>query len=95
MSSALPAWREVEIVRRNFAPCRKQEGNMGDSYVFDAGWFFFAAWSVMLALVAVTAFGRDLIPSQVRRQCLARAGRPEPLSIAKTRDHSLPRSIRQ
>jgi hypothetical protein len=35
---------------------------MNDSYLFDAGWFFFAAWSVIVAAVSVAAFGRDIFP---------------------------------
>jgi hypothetical protein len=33
-----------------------------DFYVFDAGWLFFAAWTVILVVVTVTAFARDLFP---------------------------------
>ena len=33
-----------------------------DSYLFDAGWLFFMGWSVVVAVVSITAFGRDLIP---------------------------------
>jgi len=33
-----------------------------DSYLFDAGWLFFMGWSVIVAVVSITAFGRDLIP---------------------------------
>lgn len=35
---------------------------MNDSYLFDAGWLFFAAWSVIVAAVSVAAFGRDIFP---------------------------------
>jgi len=37
-----------------------------DFYLFDAGWLFFAAWTVILAIVTVTAFARDLFPSRTR-----------------------------
>ena len=37
-----------------------------DFYVFDAGWFFFAAWSLIVAVVSVTAFAGDLFPSRTR-----------------------------
>jgi hypothetical protein len=40
---------------------------LSDSYLFAAGWLFFAAWSVIVAVVTVAAFGRDLFPSQARR----------------------------
>jgi hypothetical protein len=36
---------------------------INDSYVFDAGWLFFAAWSIIVAVVSVAAFRRDLFPS--------------------------------
>lgn len=37
---------------------------MNNSFLFDAGWVFFAAWSVALVLVNVKAFGRDFFPSK-------------------------------
>jgi hypothetical protein len=39
---------------------------INDSYLFDAGWLFFAAWSVIVAVVSVTAFRRDLFPSSAK-----------------------------
>jgi len=36
-----------------------------DSYLFEAGWLFFAFWTVILGVVSVTAFRRDLFPSRV------------------------------
>jgi len=35
---------------------------MTDSYLLDAGWLFFAAWSVVVIVVSVKAFGSDLFP---------------------------------
>jgi hypothetical protein len=35
---------------------------MVDSYLFDIGWMFFAAWSLVVFAVCVAAFGRDLFP---------------------------------
>jgi hypothetical protein len=32
--------------------------------VFDAGWIFFAAWSMALAAFSVIAFGRDILSSK-------------------------------
>lgn len=32
-----------------------------DSYLFEIGWLFFAAWSVIVAIFLVTAFGRDFV----------------------------------
>jgi hypothetical protein len=42
---------------------------MSDSYLFDVGWLFFAAWSVIVAVFSLAAFGRDafgkdILPSQ-------------------------------
>jgi hypothetical protein len=39
---------------------------MSDSYLIDAGWFFFAAWGVIVLLVSWAAFGPDLFPSASR-----------------------------
>jgi hypothetical protein len=33
-----------------------------DSFLSNAGWLFFAAWTVMVAAVTIIAFGRDLLP---------------------------------
>ena len=39
-----------------------------DSYLLDVGWLFFAAWSVVLAVVGVAVFGHDLIPFRERAE---------------------------
>jgi hypothetical protein len=33
-----------------------------DTFLFNAGWLFFAAWSAVIAAVSIAAFGRDLLP---------------------------------
>jgi hypothetical protein len=38
---------------------------MSDSYLLYAGWIFFAAWSVVVGVVTIKAFGPDLFPSRV------------------------------
>jgi hypothetical protein len=37
---------------------------LNDSYLFDAGWLFFALWTVIVGAVSITAFRRDLFPSR-------------------------------
>jgi hypothetical protein len=37
---------------------------MSDSFLSDAGWLFFAAWSVVIGAVSIAAFGHDLLPSR-------------------------------
>lgn len=37
---------------------------MSDSLFSDASWFFFALWTIAVATVNITAFGRDLLPSR-------------------------------
>ena len=39
---------------------------MNDSYLFDAGWLFFAIWSLLVGAVSVAAFSGDLFPSRER-----------------------------
>lgn len=39
---------------------------MSDTYLLDAGWFFFAAWGVVVLCVSWAAFGRDLFPVKAR-----------------------------
>lgn len=38
-----------------------------DAYLFDAGWLFFAGWSLVLVALSLIAFGKDLIPSPARK----------------------------
>jgi hypothetical protein len=35
-----------------------------DTFLFNAGWLFFAAWIAVIAGVSVAAFGRDVLPSK-------------------------------
>jgi hypothetical protein len=37
-----------------------------DSFLADAGWLFFAAWSAVVAALSIVAFGRDLLPWKAR-----------------------------
>lgn len=37
---------------------------ISDSFLSDAGWLFFAGWSLVVAAVSIAAFGRDLLPSK-------------------------------
>ncbi len=49
-----------------------------DTFLFNAGWLFFAAWIVVVAAVTVTAFGRDLLVWRLR---------PEPIQTPRPREH--------
>ena len=35
---------------------------LADSFLFNAGWLFFAAWTAVVAALSIVAFGRDLLP---------------------------------
>jgi hypothetical protein len=37
---------------------------MADSFLTDAAWLFFAAWTVLVSALGIAAFGRDLLPSK-------------------------------
>ncbi len=39
---------------------------MADSYLFVVGWLFFAAWSAIVFIVNLAAFGQELFPSVAR-----------------------------
>jgi hypothetical protein len=39
---------------------------LAQSLIFDLGWCFFAAWTMVLAAVSAVAFGRDIFPLAVR-----------------------------
>jgi len=41
---------------------------MSDSYLFAVGWVFFAAWSALVFIVSLAAFGQDLFPTVVRSE---------------------------
>lgn len=58
---------------------------MSESYLLDAGWLFFAGWSLVVVTVSVIAFGEDfaLLPLFERQRQRPAAG-PGP-SIGKTR----------
>jgi hypothetical protein len=53
---------------------------MSDSLFSDAGWFFFAVWSVVVGAISVTAFGRDLLPSKARVESRR-------LAVPQTKEH--------
>jgi len=36
-----------------------------ESYLLDAGWLFFAGWSLVVVTVGVIAFGKDFISAPV------------------------------
>jgi hypothetical protein len=52
-----------------------------DTFLFDAGSLFFAAWIAVLAGVTVAAFGRDLLPAKAH---------PEPTCKPQTGDRVRP-----
>jgi hypothetical protein len=35
--------------------------DLAQTFIFDAGWFFFAAWAMVLLAVSAFAFGRDIL----------------------------------
>jgi hypothetical protein len=58
---------------------------MRETLFSDAGWLFFAAWSVVVGWVGVAAFGRDLVQQEVQAESEARPradglGSPSPSS---------------
>jgi hypothetical protein len=58
---------------------------MSESYLLDAGWLFFAGWSLVVVTVSVIAFGKDFaLPSLFERQRQRPAVGPGP-SIGKPR----------
>lgn len=54
------------------------------SYLFDAGWLFFAAWSVVVAFVNLVAFGRDLIPFRKQLESSSRAPTTEAVGATES-----------
>jgi len=35
--------------------------DLAQAFIFDAGWFFFAVWTMVLVTVNLVAFGRDIL----------------------------------
>jgi hypothetical protein len=54
-----------------------------DTFLFNAGSLFFAAWIAVIAAVTVAAFGRDLLPGNAH-------ARPEPAQEPKPADRLRP-----
>jgi hypothetical protein len=50
---------------------------MNAAYLVDAGWMFFAAWSVVVFAVSVAAFGRDFFPQRKRAEAARDLRTPE------------------
>jgi hypothetical protein len=50
-----------------FAPPHEKYMSVVDSYLFELGWLFFGAWSVIVAVFLVAAFGRDLLGAVAER----------------------------
>jgi hypothetical protein len=50
---------------------------MSESYLLDAGWLFFAGWSLVVVTVSVIAFGKDFVafPSLSGKQRSRDSGR--------------------
>jgi hypothetical protein len=59
---------------------------ISDSFLSNAAWLFFAAWTAMVAAVTVAAFGRDLLP---RTADLNPAPKSEPDQVRPTQSTAL------
>ena len=55
-----------------------------DTFLFDAGSLFFAAWIAVIAGLALTAFGRDLLPSKAQLDQETHAADPVPPADLRT-----------
>lgn len=51
---------------------------LSDSFLSDAGWLFFAAWSVIVAAVSIKAFGRDLLPTKAAVEVFSKPRTSDP-----------------
>jgi hypothetical protein len=57
---------------------------MTDSFLSDASWVFFAAWSVVVAVVSIAAFGRDVLPSKASVDAVHQSRPPDPIQPGKS-----------
>jgi membrane protein required for beta-lactamase induction len=60
---------------------------LSDSYLFDAGWLFFAALTVVVALVGIAAFGRDFLHWTAHLDPAQQAHSQESTAPGKSRLH--------
>jgi hypothetical protein len=56
-----------------------------DLFLSDAGFLFFAFWSLILGAVSLAAFGRDLLPSKVPVDPSKPSGSPQSALPPSTR----------
>lgn len=54
---------------------------MSDSYLFDIGWFFFAAWTAIVAAISLAAFGKDLLHSETPLEHSSKAPAEHPQTL--------------
>jgi hypothetical protein len=57
------------------------------AYLFDAGWLFFAAWSLVLITFFVIAFGEDLLSGPEHRANTTAKQSQSPMRSADSRIH--------
>lgn len=50
-----------------------------DSFLADAGWLFFAAWSAVVTVVSIIAFGRDLLPWRTQLDSASKSQHADPV----------------
>ena len=54
-----------------------------DSFLADAGWLFFAAWSAVVTVVTIIAFGRDLLPWKAQLDSAPKSQHADPVRPAQ------------
>ena len=75
----MPQWLRDPAPRSGSRTPAKEEMFMYDSFLFDLGWLFFAAWGSMVAVVTISAFRQELFP-----------GSPQPEQSTAVRKVSAP-----
>jgi hypothetical protein len=60
---------------------------LSESFLSNAAWLFFTAWSLIVAVVTIKAFGRDLLPSKKRPDSAQRPFPPDAVAPLKTQSH--------
>ena len=54
-----------------------------ESFLADAGWLFFAAWSTVVTIVSIIAFGRDLLPWKAQLDSAPESQHADPVPPAQ------------
>ncbi len=60
---------------------------LSESFLSNAAWLFFTAWSLIVGVVTIKAFGRDLLPSKENQDSAQRSFPTDAVAPLKPQSH--------